>query len=60
MRIGSRPTRKPGKANPVVLDLLFIIIGGFVFFMWGLPPMKYATTSKEWPSVPGKITQKTV
>ncbi|MDT8400757.1 MAG: DUF3592 domain-containing protein [Bacteroidales bacterium] len=60
MRIGSRTTRKPGKANPVVLGLLFIIIGGFVFFMWGLPPMQYANASKNWPSVPGKITRSEV
>lgn len=60
MRIGSRTTRKPGKANPLVLGLLFIIMGGFVFLMWGLPPVKYAHTSKSWPSVPGKITRSEV
>ena len=60
MRIGSRPARKPGKANPIVLGLLFIILGGFVFFMWGLPPMKYAAASKEWPAVQGKITRSEV
>ncbi|MBS0009949.1 MAG: DUF3592 domain-containing protein, partial [Bacteroidales bacterium] len=61
MRIGTRPkTRKPGKANPIVLGLLFIVIGGFVFFMWGLPPMQYAAASKAWPSVPGKITRSEV
>jgi len=38
MRIGNRLTRKPGKANPIVLGLLFIVIGGFVFFMWDCPP----------------------
>jgi hypothetical protein len=57
MRIGSRPARKPGKANPIFLGLLFMIIGGFVFFMWVLPPMQYANASKEWPSVPGEITR---
>jgi hypothetical protein len=60
MRIGSRPARKPGKANPLVMGLLFIIIGGFVFFMWGLPPMKYAAASKEWPAVQGKIIRSEV
>jgi hypothetical protein len=60
MRIGSRPARKPGKANPIVLGLLFILIGGFVFFMWGLPPLKYANASKAWPSVPGEITRSEV
>jgi len=60
MRIGSRPAGKPGKANPLVLGLLFIIIGGFVFFMWGLPPMKYAASSKEWPTVQGKIIRSEV
>lgn len=60
MRIGTKPTRKPGKANPIVLGLAFIIIGGFVFFMWGLPPMQYASASKNWPSVQGKITRSEV
>lgn len=60
MRIGSRPARKPGKANPIVLGLLFILIGGFVFFMWGLPPLKYASASRAWPSVPGEITRSEV
>lgn len=60
MRIGSRPARKPGKANPIVLGLLFILIGGFVFFMWGLPPLKYASASRAWPSVSGEITRSEV
>ncbi len=60
MRIGTRPAKKPGKANPIILGLLFIVIGGFVFFMWGLPPMQYANTSKNWPSVQGKITRSEV
>ncbi|HPR73287.1 MAG TPA: DUF3592 domain-containing protein [Bacteroidales bacterium] len=57
MRIGTTSTRKPGKANPIVLGLLFILIGGFVFFMWGLPPLKYSCASRAWPSVPGEITR---
>lgn len=60
MRIGSRPASKPGKANPIALGLLFILIGGFVFFMWGLPPLKYSNASKAWPSVPGEITRSEV
>jgi len=60
MRIGNAPTRKPGKANPIVLGLVFIIIGGFAFFMWGLPPMQYANASKSWLSVPGEITRSEV
>jgi len=60
IRIGTRPTKKPGKANPIILGLLFIVIGGFVFFMWGLPPMQYAHSSKDWPAVPGEITRSEV
>ncbi|MFO7852054.1 MAG: hypothetical protein ACQERS_11470 [Bacteroidota bacterium] len=37
MRIVSRPARKPGKVNPIVLGLLFLIIGGFVFFRKYIP-----------------------
>jgi hypothetical protein len=55
MRIGTKPTKKAGKANPIILGLLFIVIGGFVFFMWGLPPMQYSHSSKDWPSVPGDV-----
>jgi len=57
MKIGAPGTRKPGKANPIVLGSLFILIGGIVFFMWGLPPLKYSNASKTWPSVPGEITR---
>ncbi len=60
MRFGSRTTQKPGKANPLILGLLFIVIGGFVFFMWGLPPMQYANSSKDWPAVTGELTRSEV
>lgn len=48
-------SKKPGKANPVILGLLFMIFGGIVFFVWGLPPLKYSKESSQWPSVSGKI-----
>lgn len=50
-------TKKMRKANPVILGLAFIILGGIVFFTWGLPPLKYSKTSENWPSVTGKITK---
>ena len=57
MKIGNRPKRKSGKANPTILGLLFITMGGFIFFTWGLPPMQYASASLDWPSVTGEITR---
>lgn len=59
MRItGTRiSTKKPGKANPIALGLLFTIFGGVTFFLWGLPPLQYSNTSKNWPSVTGTVTQ---
>jgi len=50
-------TRKPGKANPVTLGLLFMIFGGIVFFVWGVPPLQYSKQSAGWPSVQGTITK---
>ena len=49
--------RRIQKKNPITLGILFMIIGGVTFFLWGLPPLKYANESKNWPSVPGKIIQ---
>jgi hypothetical protein len=60
MRIGAPRTRKPGKGNPIVLGLLFILIGGIVFFLWGLPSLKYSHASKIWPAVPGEIIRSEV
>ncbi len=34
------------KANPFTLGLLFIIVGGITFFLWGLPPLKDANESE--------------
>jgi hypothetical protein len=34
-----------------------MIFGGIVFFVWGLPPLKYADQSANWPSVPGTVTK---
>jgi len=48
-------TRKAGNANPTTLGLLFMVFGGIVFFVWGLPPLKYSQESAGWPSVPGTI-----
>ena len=50
-------TRTPGNANPITLGILFAVVGGITFFVWGLPPLKYSNTSKSWPSVPGTITK---
>ncbi len=60
MKIGTTQTRKPGKANPITLGFLFIVFGGIVFFMWGLPPLEYSNTSKNWPSVPGEVIKSEV
>jgi hypothetical protein len=49
--------KRVGKSNPMTLGLLFMIVGGVAFFVWGLPPLKYANESKNWPSVSGKIIQ---
>ena len=59
MRISNTRTRtgKPGRANPITLGLLFMLFGGIVFFVWGLPPLKYSKQSANWPSVPGTITK---
>lgn len=48
-------TKKPGKANPIVLGIIFIIAGGITFFLFALPPLQYANTSKSWPSVSGEV-----
>lgn len=40
-----------------MLGLLFMIFGGIVFFVWGLPPLKYSHQSASWPSVRGTITK---
>jgi hypothetical protein len=59
MRITNTKMRnsKPGKANPVTLGLLFMVFGGIVFLVWGLPPLKYSKASANWPSVQGTITK---
>lgn len=57
MRFGNVRTRKPGNANPVTMGIIFAIIGGAIFIVFALPPLQYAATSKNWPSVPGVITK---
>lgn len=57
MRFGNTRTRKPGNANPITLGLIFAIVGGAIFFLFALPPLQYAGTSKSWPTVPGIITR---
>ena len=60
MRTGIKSTGKRRKENTMILGLIFAIIGGIVFFTWGLPPVQYADTSKNWPSVTGEITRSEV
>jgi hypothetical protein len=55
MRIGTSRSRKPGNANPITLGLIFAIAGGAIFFLFALPPLQYAATSKSWPTVDGTI-----
>lgn len=57
IRIGSPRTRKPGKANPVILGIIFAVVGGAIFFVFALPPLQYAASSKSWPTVQGVITR---
>jgi len=37
--------------------LIFAIVGGAIFFLFALPPLQYASTSKSWPLVDGIITR---
>jgi hypothetical protein len=55
--IGTRTTRRPGKANPVTLGIIFALVGGAIFFVFALPPLQYASSSKSWPTVQGVITR---
>ncbi|MEE4214464.1 MAG: DUF3592 domain-containing protein, partial [Bacteroidales bacterium] len=55
--IGTRTTRKPGNANPVTLGIIFALVGGAIFFVFALPPLQYASSSKSWPTVQGVITR---
>ncbi|MBN1388385.1 MAG: DUF3592 domain-containing protein [Bacteroidales bacterium] len=57
MRIGTRTTRRPGNANPVTLGIIFALVGGAIFFVFALPPLQYASSSKSWPTVQGVITR---
>ena len=57
MNIGTPQTKRPGTANLIYIGLLFLIAGGFTFFIWGLPPLQYASASKDWPSANGEITR---
>ncbi len=60
MRFGYTRTRKPGNANPITLGLIFAIVGGAIFFVFALPPLQYASTSKSWPTVPGIVSRSEV
>ncbi|MFN2314727.1 MAG: DUF3592 domain-containing protein [Bacteroidales bacterium] len=60
MRFGTVRTRKPGNANPVTLGIIFAIVGGAIFFIFALPPLQYAHTSKSWPIVQGTVTRSEV
>ncbi len=57
MRISTTTTRKPGNANPIVLGIIFALVGGAIFFIFALPPLQYASSSKSWPTVQGEITR---
>ncbi len=48
-------TKKPGKANPITLGILFMLVGGITFFLFGLPPLQYSNSSQTWPSVSGEV-----
>ena len=60
MRFGNVRTRKTGNANPITMGIILAIIGGAIFIFFALPPLQYAATSKNWPSVPGTITKSEV
>ena len=60
MRIGTTTKRKPGKANPIIIGIIFAIVGAAIFFLFALPPLQYSYASKSWPAVPGTITRSEV
>ncbi|MBS0009947.1 MAG: DUF3592 domain-containing protein [Bacteroidales bacterium] len=46
IRIGNTRRRKPGNANPITLGIIFALVGGAIFFVFALPPLQYASSSK--------------
>lgn len=49
--------KSKNKGNSLILGIIFSAAGALTFFQWGLPPLKYARESVDWPSVSGTVTK---
>ncbi len=49
--------KSKNKGSSLILGIIFTAAGALTFFQWGLPPLKYARKSIDWPSVSGTVTK---